>query len=98
MGGALARPEAGLGAFVRVFGAVVEAVCSGGVSGRHDGLDNLGGEVYPRQLSQRNGRKSRTWQYSIWQCAPTASTSPPFISVKVSEVMVATQGSRCYID
>jgi hypothetical protein len=32
LGGALARPQAGLGAFVRVFGAVVEAVCSGGVS------------------------------------------------------------------
>ena len=31
LGGALTRPQAGLGAFVRVFGAVVEAVCSGGL-------------------------------------------------------------------
>lgn len=50
------------------------------------------GHTYPLQLSQRNGKKSSTWQYSIWQCAPTASTSPPFIAVKLSvgvEVMLA---------
>ena len=46
---------------------------------------------YPLQLSQGNGRKSRTLQYSIWQCAPIASTSP-FIFVFESfadDMMVA---------
>lgn len=59
----------------------------------------IGHMFYPLQLSQRNGRKSRTWQYSIWQCAPTASTSPPFIAVKLSmgvEVMLAAQTTNLY--
>jgi hypothetical protein len=54
---------------------------------------------YPLQLSQRNGKKSRTWQYSILQCAPTASTSPPFIAVKLSvgvEVMLVAQTTNLY--
>jgi hypothetical protein len=50
------------------------------------------GCMYPLQLSQRKGRKSRTWQYSIWQCAPMASRSRPSITVKLSlgvDVMAA---------
>jgi hypothetical protein len=38
---------------------------------------------HPLQLSQRKGKKSRKPQYGIWQCEPIASTSPPFISVKL---------------
>lgn len=46
-------------------------------------------KTYPLQLSQRNGRKSRTWQYSSWQCAPMDSTSPRDISTNVCGLDVA---------